>query len=140
MFNGLALRRIYIYILCVPLIPMYAGGRLLRARRVVFVCRARAVRADISIKPLAGCRAVAIKQMLTPRPRRLGLLSLRVSRTPSAPRHHLSHGVFSRTRITFCNSAYSTPSHRPILTGSAASKPNDRPEVSTCSLNDEGFA
>lgn len=61
------------------------------ASSVMFVSLVERTLPTVSIKPLPGCRAVAIKQMLTPWLRRLGLLSvyflrLRCFSRPS-PRH-----------------------------------------------------
>lgn len=97
------------------------------------MCAARTTQA-LNHRP--GCRAAAIKQMLTPWLRRLLALLSRVSPPPPSPPRSPR-----RTRIIFCNGAYSTSSHRPILTPGVpeaerpARSPDMQPRSTRVSLN-----
>jgi len=102
-FNGLVLQRLY-----TPC-PFNTCARWTPSRSLPGGICVPLVR-HTSIKPLPCCRAAAIKQMLTPRLRHLGSpLRVLPPPPPSPPSSR-------RTRITFCNGAYSTSSYRPILT------------------------
>lgn len=93
-----------------------------------------------SIKPSPGCRAAAIKQMLTP--------WLRRAAAAAAAASALLYVSFLRLRrllgvlAVHALPSVTAPIQHPatvLFSHPASPKPNDRPEVSTCSHEPRGF-